>query len=238
MIMAEAHDVSRVLHGLKSRNEPRMVLEIKSWNFLALPVLLGRIDSVAADREINYGDPIRPFDKPSMLLGRRKAVLAELKSKGIGYIAAWSPAVQDHIASMGPELSRSGRQLQDLSDPDRRCSASRDKQYAVLAEVAQFCRPVDPGGGVGESGGPQLFDQLKTEIAIAEDPVGIHGIAVILRRKQMLDRAVFGHASTDRVMLVTVKGNRAKKLSPGLQAPARIHGALPGSRECVPSLRN
>lgn len=101
VIMAEAHDLSRVLHGLKAKNEPRMVLEIKAWNFLALPVLLGRIDAVATDREIDYADPIRPFDNPSMLMGPREAVLSELRGKNVGFIAAWSPAIQDHLAPWG-----------------------------------------------------------------------------------------------------------------------------------------
>ena len=41
-----------------------------------------------------------PFDNPSMLLGPKDAVLAQLKPR-VGFIAAWSPEIQEHITPWG-----------------------------------------------------------------------------------------------------------------------------------------
>jgi len=102
-IMAEARDVAKVMHRLKAREAPRMMLEIKYWNFLAMPVFLGRIDAIETDRQLMFDDPIRTFDNPSLLLGPREPVVKWLKTMGVGFIAVWSPAVQAHIEPWGFE---------------------------------------------------------------------------------------------------------------------------------------
>ncbi len=88
------------MHNLRSKNAPRLVLEVKKWNFLALSVFVNRTDAVVTDREL-INDSVRHFDSPSMLLGSRDPVLARLRAEGVGFIAAWSPAVQNNIESWG-----------------------------------------------------------------------------------------------------------------------------------------
>ena len=97
---AEAREVASFMHHLKSKNAPRMVLEIKAWNFLAMPVFLNRVDAIVMDRELK-NDSVSHFENPSLLLGPREPVLAQLRDKGVGFIAVWSPAVQSHIEPWG-----------------------------------------------------------------------------------------------------------------------------------------
>ena len=61
--------VATYMHHLKSKHAPRMVLEVKKWNFLAMQVFLNRVDAIVIDREL-INDSTRHFDNPSMLLGR------------------------------------------------------------------------------------------------------------------------------------------------------------------------
>jgi 4-amino-4-deoxy-L-arabinose transferase-like glycosyltransferase len=98
----EARDVAASLHNLRSKHAPRLVLEVKKWNFLAMSVFVNRADAVVMDREL-INDSVRHFDNPSMLLGARDPVVGELRAKGVGFIAAWSPAVQSNIESWGLE---------------------------------------------------------------------------------------------------------------------------------------
>jgi 4-amino-4-deoxy-L-arabinose transferase-like glycosyltransferase len=96
----EARKVAAYMRHLKSKNASRLVLEVKKWNFLALSVFVNRADAVVTDREL-INDSVRHFDNPSVLLGSRDPVLAQLRAKGVGFIAAWSPAVQNNIESWG-----------------------------------------------------------------------------------------------------------------------------------------
>lgn len=96
----EARRIAAYMHDLKSQNAPRMVLEVKLWNYLALQVYLNRVDAVVLDRKV-LDDPIRTFDNPSILLGDRETVLGQLMDQNVRFIAAWSPAVQDHIETWG-----------------------------------------------------------------------------------------------------------------------------------------
>jgi hypothetical protein len=96
----EARKVAAFMHRLRSKHAPRLMLEVKKWNFLALSVFVNRVDAIVMDREL-INDSIRHFDNPSLLLGAREPVLAELRAKGVGFIAAWSPTVQNNIESWG-----------------------------------------------------------------------------------------------------------------------------------------
>lgn len=48
----EARDLGKVLRPLKERTSPKVMLEVKEWNFLALMVYLGRPEAVDLDRDI------------------------------------------------------------------------------------------------------------------------------------------------------------------------------------------
>ncbi len=81
---AEARDIAAVMKTpyFKANNGTRMLLEINCWNFLSMPVFLNRVDSIIPDREI-AGDPVHPFDNPSVLMGDRTEVLAKLRAQGV-----------------------------------------------------------------------------------------------------------------------------------------------------------
>jgi hypothetical protein len=98
----EAREVAAFMHRLRSKHAPRLVLEVKKWNFLALSVFLNRVDAIVVDREL-INDSIRHFDNPSLLLGAREPVLEQLRARGVGFIAAWSPTVQSNVESWGLE---------------------------------------------------------------------------------------------------------------------------------------
>ena len=53
----EARRIAEYMHDLRLPNGPRIVLEVKPWNYLALQVYLNRIDAVVLDRKI-LDDPI------------------------------------------------------------------------------------------------------------------------------------------------------------------------------------
>jgi hypothetical protein len=98
---AEARDVARVMkRHLKAKNSARMMIEIKCWNFLAMPVFLNRVDAIVNDRVVGE-NPVNPFDHPSVLLGEREDVLARLNAEEVGYVAVASPAIQSHIEPWG-----------------------------------------------------------------------------------------------------------------------------------------
>jgi hypothetical protein len=99
---AEAQKIARRMPGLRSKHAPRMVLEIKAWNFLELPVFLNRDDAILADRDLR-ADSVHHFDNRSILLGEREPVLAELRVKGVGFVALWSPEVRAHVKLWGLE---------------------------------------------------------------------------------------------------------------------------------------
>jgi hypothetical protein len=96
----EARHVAKRMHHLKSEKAARMVVEVKGWNYLALNVFLNRFDAVVMDREL-LADPIKQFDNPSILLGSRENVLRELKTRGVGFIAAYSPKIKGHVEEWG-----------------------------------------------------------------------------------------------------------------------------------------
>lgn len=97
----EARDVARVMRRQLSANKSaRMMMEVKFWNFLVMPVFLNRFDSLETDREID-SNPARPFDRPSMLLGEKENVLAKLRAKKVQFVAVYSPAIRSHIEEFG-----------------------------------------------------------------------------------------------------------------------------------------
>ncbi|HKM56077.1 MAG TPA: hypothetical protein VJY33_21905, partial [Isosphaeraceae bacterium] len=82
---------------------------------------------------------------------------------------------------------------------------------AILSQVSEPRRPVELRGCVGKACGSQVIEQFQTKIAIAEDPIGIHWIAMILWREQVLDRSVFIDASPQRILIITVEGDGTEK---------------------------
>jgi hypothetical protein len=98
--IAEARRVARALRPLRSASAPKLLLEVKEWNFLALPVFLGRADAVLIDREYSV-DPLHHFDGRTFLLGSREPTLARIRAMGAEYIAVWTPEVKQHISSWG-----------------------------------------------------------------------------------------------------------------------------------------
>jgi hypothetical protein len=108
--IAEARGVATVMaNELSSEDAPRMLLQFKYWNFDAVAVYLNRFDAIVRDRDLRAivrdraisGDPSR--DHPSMLLGPRDRVLAELRTQKVGFIAVWSPEVKHHVEPWGLE---------------------------------------------------------------------------------------------------------------------------------------
>jgi len=100
-IIAEAREIATAMAPhVKSREAPRMLLQFKYWNFDALAVFLNRYDAIVRDREISR-DPSR--DNPSLLLGSRELVLAQLRPRGVRFIAVWTPEIQAHIEPWGLE---------------------------------------------------------------------------------------------------------------------------------------
>ena len=97
-----SRDVAKVMHHLKGRKLRDMLLEMRFWNFYALPIFINNIDRIVNDRTL-INDAIRTFDNPSSLLGPREDVLAELKAKGVCFVAVHSPAVHSHIQQWGLE---------------------------------------------------------------------------------------------------------------------------------------
>ena len=65
-----------------------------------MAVFLNRDDVIVSDREL-IDDSVRHFENRSMLLGPRERVLAALKAKGVGFVAAWSPEVRANIKPWG-----------------------------------------------------------------------------------------------------------------------------------------
>jgi hypothetical protein len=98
--ISEARDLGKAMRHLRSSQAPRLLLEVKEWNFLAVPIYMGRVDGVVIDRDINT-NPVHHFDNRSLLLEPREKVLARMKSQGAGYIAAWTPEVRSHLDSCG-----------------------------------------------------------------------------------------------------------------------------------------
>jgi hypothetical protein len=95
--MAEARDVARVMkRHLRAKDSAKMMIEVKCWNFLAMPVYLNRVDAIVNDREVSES-PVNPFDAPSVLMGPKEDVLAKLKAQGVRFIAVYSSAIQSHI---------------------------------------------------------------------------------------------------------------------------------------------
>jgi hypothetical protein len=99
--VAEARDLARVMKGpMAESNAPRVLLEIKDWNFYVLPVFLNRVDAIVKDREL-INDPVHMFAGPSILSGDREAVLTRLRAERAGFIAVWSPTARNHVESWG-----------------------------------------------------------------------------------------------------------------------------------------
>jgi hypothetical protein len=99
----EARDVASVMRWrLQADNSGKIMIEIKSWNFLILPVFLNRVDAVAMDRVLT-SDPGRPFDNPSVFQGEKEPVLAQLRAQKVEYVAVYSPDVRSHIEPWGLE---------------------------------------------------------------------------------------------------------------------------------------
>jgi 4-amino-4-deoxy-L-arabinose transferase-like glycosyltransferase len=99
--VAEARDIARVMRRhMRESDSPRMLLEIKAWNFYALPVFLNRVDAIVNDRDL-INDPVHTFDGPSILSGDREPVLTRLRAERAGFIAVWSPGAQNRVESWG-----------------------------------------------------------------------------------------------------------------------------------------
>ena len=97
----EARAIASVMKGpLNARKPARMMIEVKLWSYLVMPVFLNRVDALVIDRELD-SNPAKRFDRPSLLLGEKEKVLARLQVKNVQFVAVYSPAIRSHIEAFG-----------------------------------------------------------------------------------------------------------------------------------------